>query len=211
MSATLAGVRSTKSADQSLGRLTGGLSGWSGPKASREISGALRPVPLASEAPAVVVVAVGVVAVGVVAVSPGAAADGRGLLLVVLLLHVDVPDVVGGPGGDVLHREHGRVHGVVLVVVAVHAVAPDRDGRWGRSRRSTHASASRWPCSARRRRGTPWAPAPRSPPRPTAGETRPIVPSSVLARATRSSSVMVQVSSPSNTKYSEAEAGAALL
>src|SRR5205823_2606746 len=46
------------------------------------------------------------------------------LLFVVLLLDVDRPDVVVG-AEDVLHREHGREHRVVLVVVLVHAVAPD--------------------------------------------------------------------------------------
>src|SRR6266702_4399852 len=46
-------------------------------------------------------------------------------LLVVLLFDVHAPDVVAGAGGDVLGREHRRVHRVVLVVVAVHAVAPD--------------------------------------------------------------------------------------
>src|SRR5579875_976712 len=40
-------------------------------------------------------------------------------LLVVLGFDVHRPDVVVGPGDDVLHREHGGVHGVVLVVVAV--------------------------------------------------------------------------------------------
>ncbi len=42
----------------------------------------------------------------------------------VVLLHVDLPDVVVG-AQDVLHCEHGGVHGVVLVVVLVHPVAPD--------------------------------------------------------------------------------------
>src|SRR5690606_23361094 len=61
-------------------------------------------------------------------VAPGAAlaAPGGCLLLVVLLLDVDLPDVVGGAGGDVLGGEHGRVHRVVLVVVPVHAVAAHR-------------------------------------------------------------------------------------
>src|SRR3546814_3107856 len=45
-------------------------------------------------------------------------------LLVVLGVDVHVPDVVIGTE-DVLDRQHGRVHRVVLVVVAVHAIAPD--------------------------------------------------------------------------------------
>src|SRR6478736_1828136 len=53
-------------------------------------------------------------------------ADGRGLLLVVLLLAVHLPHVVDRAGHDVLDREHRGVHRVVLVVVAVHAVAADR-------------------------------------------------------------------------------------
>src|ERR1043166_4882108 len=46
--------------------------------------------------------------------------------LVVLGVLVDVPDVVDARAGqDVLRRQHGGHHGVVLVVVFVHAVAPD--------------------------------------------------------------------------------------
>src|SRR5213078_375832 len=45
--------------------------------------------------------------------------------LVVLLLDVHAPDVVVRAGGDVLGRQHRRVHRVVLVVVPVHAVAAD--------------------------------------------------------------------------------------
>src|SRR3954470_19408888 len=51
---------------------------------------------------------------------------GRRRLLVVLLLDVDLPHVIGRTVDDVLDGEHRRVHGVVLVVVAVHAVAADR-------------------------------------------------------------------------------------
>ena len=47
------------------------------------------------------------------------------VLLVVLLFDVDRPDVVVGTV-DVLDGQHGRVHGVVLVVVLVHAVAAHR-------------------------------------------------------------------------------------
>src|SRR5437764_11295463 len=46
-------------------------------------------------------------------------------LLVVLLLDVHAPHVVAGTGRDVLGGEHGRVHRVVLVVVAVHSVSTD--------------------------------------------------------------------------------------
>src|SRR4029453_8442932 len=47
---------------------------------------------------------------------------GRGhLLLVVLVLDVDTPDVVRRAGHDVLDGQHRRVHGVVLVVVGGHA------------------------------------------------------------------------------------------
>ena len=50
---------------------------------------------------------------------------GIGLALVILGIAVDVPDVVGErPGQDVLHREHRRHHGMVLVVVLVHPISP---------------------------------------------------------------------------------------
>src|SRR5204862_3919483 len=48
-----------------------------------------------------------------------------GRLFVVLLLDVHAPHVVLRAGGDVLGREHRRVHRVVLVVVPVHPVATD--------------------------------------------------------------------------------------
>src|SRR3954465_121545 len=54
----------------------------------------------------------------------GGAGGGRDL--VVVLLDVDVPDVVGRPVDHALHGQLRREHRVVLVVVAEHAVAPDR-------------------------------------------------------------------------------------
>ena len=44
----------------------------------------------------------------------------------VLGLDIDLPHVVGGAVDDVLDGEHRRVHRVVLIVVAMHAVAAHR-------------------------------------------------------------------------------------
>ena len=125
-----------------------------------------------------------------------------GPLLVVLLLDVDVPHVVGGALHDVLDRQHGRVHRVVLVVVAVHAVAPDRLHVGGVLAPATPAARRRWRRSWRRRRGTPSASARRSRPRPRPAGPGRSCSSSAVARRTSSSSGIVHHSSPSLTKYS---------
>src|SRR5689334_7801380 len=51
------------------------------------------------------------------------------LLFVVLIVHVDVPDValVYPSGGDVFDRHPRRQHRMVLIVVAMHAVATDEE------------------------------------------------------------------------------------
>ena len=54
---------------------------------------------------------------------------GSPLFLVIVHLGVDFPEVglVRLAGDDVVHRHHGGQHGVVLVIVAVHAVAADQE------------------------------------------------------------------------------------
>ena len=72
-------------------------------------------------------------------------------LLVVLLFHVHRPDVVCRPV-DVLDGEHGRVHGMVLVVVLVHAVAADGVHVGGVAVEPA-AMVPRWPGTRRRNTG----------------------------------------------------------
>ena len=87
------------------------------------------------------------------------------LLLVVLLLDVDRPDVVMG-AEDVLDGQHRRVHRVVLVVVLVHAVATDRMHVGRVLARTTAQRRPRCRLVGRRRRsGRPSASARRSRPR----------------------------------------------
>src|SRR5262249_53723453 len=54
------------------------------------------------------------------------------VLFVTLLFYVHRPDVVRRAVEDVLHAEHRGEHRVILVVVPVHAVAPDRVHVWVR-------------------------------------------------------------------------------
>ena len=103
---------------------------------------------------------------------------------------------------DVLHAEHRGVHRVVLVVVAVHAVAPDRI-HVGRVLLEPAAQASRRaPCTPSRRTGTPSACARRSRPRPSTGRPGRSARARACLLATRSASAFVHISSPSCTKNS---------
>src|SRR5579872_6230038 len=99
-------------------------------------------------------------------VSPGAALGRRPrLLLVVLLVHVDGPDVVAGAVHDVVDRQQRRVHRVVLVVVLVHAVAA-HGVHVGPRRPSSAGSSPPRRGTCRRTPDTPWACAPRTRARP---------------------------------------------
>ena len=42
----------------------------------------------------------------------------------ILLLNIYRPNIVVGAVDDVFYREHGGIHGVILIVVLVHSVSP---------------------------------------------------------------------------------------
>ena len=117
-----------------------------------------------------------------------------------------------GAVDDVLDGEHRGVHRVVLVVVLVHAVAARPGTRWMRARPARPAARRRWPCSARRRSGTPSACARRSRPRCRSSLHQARASSSSrLASSMSSSSGDVHIVVALEHEVLEAEAGAPVL